>query len=362
MDNFDQVISPYLKRLSWNYQLSNEHLLYDILQSSVMQLDSEQTEYICGNDHTSYLLKLYIPQEILLKIDLSQEQKYKEMMKTDLLKCTDLGYSVREFNFLPKENKRYENSDYFSLNSTVKYYEDIPSVWKKSDLIRLFISHRDKDKLIAHKIAENIENYGVQSFVAHESIEASKKWCDEILKGLETMDMMLLLLTDECQNSCWVNQEIGYALARDVPIFIAKEGNTDDPKGFISSLQACKFNSSNGIDELNIKIFEFICKNFKNKSCWQKACIMNFLSSRSYYEANDRLTLLESNIESLSEENELLIIDGYSQNDQLYSSTLVNKNDRMVNFLKKTTGKNFMISKNSIVEVNISPEPDDFDF
>ena len=66
-----------------------------------------------------------------------------------------------------------------------------------------------------------------------------KEWQKEIYNGLMTMEVMVVLLTDGSDKSFWMNQEIGFALGKDIPIVCVKVG-TQDPKGFIGSKQALK--------------------------------------------------------------------------------------------------------------------------
>jgi TIR domain len=84
-----------------------------------------------------------------------------------------------------------------------------------------------------------LETYGVSAFVAHDTIEPMSTWQREIEKGLETMEIMLAFITDDFHESSWTNQEIGYALGKDIPVIPVKlEGR--DPDGFIGATQAVK--------------------------------------------------------------------------------------------------------------------------
>ena len=110
------------------------------------------------------------------------------------------------------------------------------SLWKPR-MARLFISHSARHKSKAKKLASALEPYGVSSFVAHDTIEPMAKWQEVILEGLKTMDIMLAFVTDGFHKSCWTNQEIGFALARNIPVLSLKLQQSD-PKGFIASEQA----------------------------------------------------------------------------------------------------------------------------
>ena len=64
-------------------------------------------------------------------------------------------------------------------------------------------------------------------------------WKHEIEKGLQTMDVMLALITNDFHKSVWTNQEVGFALGNNIPVISLKLGVTD-PNGFLSDKQALK--------------------------------------------------------------------------------------------------------------------------
>lgn len=71
--------------------------------------------------------------------------------------------------------------------------------------------------------------------MAHEDIQPSTEWQIAIQRALASMDAFVVLLTSECYNSEWIDQEIGYAVAREVPIVAVRIGQ--DPRGFIGRLR-----------------------------------------------------------------------------------------------------------------------------
>ncbi len=114
----------------------------------------------------------------------------------------------------------------------------VKRIWQPNS-VKLFVSHRDYDKAYVHKLAQHLEKHGISSFVAHTSIEPDEQWQSEIEKALMSMDAMLAFITDDFFKSAWTNQEIGYAIAKGIPVISLKLGKTD-PQGFIQSRQALK--------------------------------------------------------------------------------------------------------------------------
>jgi hypothetical protein len=66
-------------------------------------------------------------------------------------------------------------------------------------------------------------------------IHPTKEWQDEIESALSSMDGFVALLTDNFHESDWTDQEVGFALARGVPIVAVRLGR--DPYGFIGRFQ-----------------------------------------------------------------------------------------------------------------------------
>ncbi len=102
--------------------------------------------------------------------------------------------------------------------------------------LRMFISHASKQKGNASELGDLLENEGMSVFIAHEDIHPTWEWQREIEKALSTMDAFVALLTEEFKLSDWCSQELGFAVARPVPIFPVKMGA--DPYGFIGKFQA----------------------------------------------------------------------------------------------------------------------------
>lgn len=130
-------------------------------------------------------------------------------------------YSFREVNAVQAPNE-----------------SEVIHIWEP-DKIRFFISHRDVHKAGAKQLGEELKKYGISSFVAHDSIQAMSTWKHEIMKALQTMDACLCYITKDFYDSEWTNQEIGFALARGIPIYLYSVDKTD-PKGFKLDTQAIK--------------------------------------------------------------------------------------------------------------------------
>jgi hypothetical protein len=91
-------------------------------------------------------------------------------------------------------------------------------------------------KVETAKLKGDLELFGATAFVAHSDIHPTREWQDEIENALATADCLVALLTSDFHDSDWTDQEIGYAVARGMPIIPVKLGS--DPYGFIGKYQA----------------------------------------------------------------------------------------------------------------------------
>jgi len=118
-----------------------------------------------------------------------------------------------------------------------------PKNWETTTAAKAFISHTAKDKAHAKRLRDVLKPYNIHSFVAHEDIKPSKEWQGEIQKALDTMDFFISIHTEGFSERIWCQQEIGYAVARNVKIIPIKF--EEDPDGFIGKFQALIRGSKN---------------------------------------------------------------------------------------------------------------------
>ncbi len=111
-----------------------------------------------------------------------------------------------------------------------------PANWRETTDFRLFISHISADKDKAVRLKTCLAPYAINGFVAHEDINPTLAWQDEIERALFSMDAMVAVHTPGFSKSVWTQQEIGIALGRGIKVISFKMG--EDPTGFISKRQA----------------------------------------------------------------------------------------------------------------------------
>jgi hypothetical protein len=111
-----------------------------------------------------------------------------------------------------------------------------PKNWQTASKLKIFISHISKDKDKAIRLKTCLLAYAMDGFVAHQDIHPTLEWQVEIERALRNMDAFIAIHTKGFSESIWTQQEIGFAVARDVKIISLKMG--EDPTGFISKHQA----------------------------------------------------------------------------------------------------------------------------
>lgn len=154
--------------------------------------------------------------------------------------------------------------------------------------------------------------YGLEVFLAHDTINPTDEWQTQILKSLKKMDVFIPLLTKEFKKSDWTDQESGYALRKQILIIPIKVDL--NPYGFLSKIQAINLRKSNHGYTYN-KIIEILHK--KTKVKFLNSAINYFGKSEDFESTNQRVKILEQfsdyNIRQLNK-----ILEISTHNSQIY--------------------------------------------
>ena len=210
---------------------------------------------------------------------------------------------------------------------------------------RLFISHRDSSKWGVKKLADALALLGVDCFVAHEDIEPTRAWQAEILKALESMDVMLAYVTDDFFKSPWTNQEIGFALARETRIVSVKMENID-PQGFVSSEQALTGKGKQP-DDLAKQVVDIIINSGVGLEGFKQASIEEFRLSDSFKNAERNFERLKK-IKHYSEEEIDELVEAFNLNEINWNASGLGQEDQFLNFVNAKSERTFQrIAPNS---------------
>jgi TIR domain len=331
----------YLGILSKLYKSAGESQKLAIIVNAQVQVIEQWNHDNWNGGIDGHALFLTISQEIYLSVLDTREQIQSDMcadlnklhnsdseffaeVRLEMVKQTDADWrldsgalELRSKTILPAVSKR---------------------IWNDSGY-RVFLSHKSEVKTETAALKASLKLFGISCFVAHEDIVATKEWQTEIESALQSMDAFVALLTGNFHESEWTDQEVGYAVARGVPIIAVKLGR--DPYGFIGKFQALR----SSWDEAPVNIAQLLITKPKMLDAYRAAL---FLCS-SYDDGNILAKLLPS-IESLTVAQADGMMHTYNTNLELSGSFGFNGSRSaqygygLVHHLSRATGKNYVMS------------------
>ena len=155
---------------------------------------------------------------------------------------------------------------------------------------RVFISHLAKHRRAATSIKDALRKYAISAFVAHDDIEPTDEWIDVIESALATCHGMLVLVHPGFHDSKWTDQEVGYAMGRQLLIVTVRCGL--DPYGFLGRFQAID-GTSQPTEGIARRIYNVFCRHRKTNSKIAHAVAARFADSQSYADTKRNMELLE---------------------------------------------------------------------
>lgn len=87
---------------------------------------------------------------------------------------------------------------------------------------KIFISHSSKDADLAMGLCDYLELNGKECFIAPRDIRPGFEYAEEIVRGIDNSDTIILLLTKDANKSPHVLREVERAVSKNIPIMICK--------------------------------------------------------------------------------------------------------------------------------------------
>lgn len=296
--------------ISQLYAAEGKRELQEIVVNATYRV-GEETEFDNWNGGiTGYNLFLSIPSSLYVPI-LRRAGEVSTKIKDDF---NAINKIEREYiasinlEMLPAGMGDWRGGSGLLLDGTRHVAPDAETrVWGEG--YRVFLSHKTEVKVKTAKLKDELAKYGVSAFVAHEDIHPTKDWQDEIENALASCDAFVALLTGSFHESNWTDQEVGYALARGIPIIAVRLGR--DPYGFIGKFQGLRSDWNSAPIE--------VAKLLINEDRMVAAYIQRIAGSRNFDDSNELAVLLPSiNKLSAAAINEL--INAYSSNVEAHGS------------------------------------------
>jgi hypothetical protein len=304
-------IERCMASLSKLYAQEGKRSLQNIIVNAQIFVD-EGYSYDNWNGGTSgHAVRLMVPEEIYLA-NINQQAEVQRQISEDLNKLHNVQNEFFDGVFLEMDlreggNWRQESGLLITGTRQVSA-ESAKRLWADGDF-RLFLSHKTEVKRETAALKEALRHYGISAFVAHEDIHPTKEWQDEIENALATMDGFVALMTKDFHDSNWTDQEVGYALARGVPIVAVRLER--DPYGFLGKIQGLSTDWPSMPEEL----VKLLIKNDRMLSAYVGA-----LSRCASFDQGNMLSGVLKNIDDVSDEQIDKIIDAFNSSSELQGS------------------------------------------
>lgn len=258
-----------------------------------------------------HALYLVVPEALFLSVAKTRTAIQKQI-REDLNNIHNVQNEFVEEVFLEIETE--DNLDWRADSGLLLAPKRVisPSVTKRiwgEGGYRVFLGHKAEVKKQTAELKERLLLYGVSCFVAHADIRPTKAWQDEIESALSTMDAFVALMTANFHESDWTDQEVGFAIARGVPIISVKLGR--DPYGFIGKFQALSCSWEKAPKEL----VGLLIKQDRMLNAYIRA-----VRSCSHFDDGNRLAAVLSDIDQLTDDQADALVSAYNENIEVNGS------------------------------------------
>lgn len=147
------------------------------------------------------------------------------------------GPSLHDIVGQASDDQLIELAEYFDLEIPIQMAptSQVPTVRTVRPLL-IFGSHLSDHRALVGAVREQLLGYGIDLFVAHDTIAHDQLWQEEIEKALDNADAGIVFVHQGLRNSPWCDQEIGWLQGRHVPVMALMFD--ENPYGFFAKHQA----------------------------------------------------------------------------------------------------------------------------
>ena len=312
MYRLPSIIENLMETLAHIYETSGERELLKVVVNANSEIQEGKEINEWGNGRDGHLVILTIPDQLFFEILDNLPALEKELCSGLNRVNTTIDDEYICKVLIGKEKTVHPE---WRLNSGLLIDRTHPiskttqnRIWK-DEMFRLFISHKSEEKENVSLLKKELSHFGIDCFVAHEDIEPTREWAEEIESALFSMDACVAIMTEKYHDSTWTDHEIGCAYGRNVPVIPVRMGT--DPYGLIARFQAI---SSNWKD-LPIKLMQILLKHSKVIDTY-----INAISKCANFEEANSLSKLFPHIKSISSEQINKLIYVWQTNSQAKDS------------------------------------------
>lgn len=231
-------IERYLAALSRLYARDGKRALQEVVVNAQVRVAEEWTYDNWNGGTYGHALYLTLPESLFLAAsrdrDDIQSSITRDLNGLHNFQNEHIAEVFLEMEVAEDGDWRQESGLLVTTTKTV-LPDQAKRIWG-TEGFRLFLSHKTEVKRQVATLKEGLKRFGVSAFVAHEDIHPTRTWQDEIENALHSMDGFVAIMTDGFHDSLWTDQEVGFALARGVPVIALRVDK--DPYGFLGKFQA----------------------------------------------------------------------------------------------------------------------------
>jgi hypothetical protein len=119
---------------------------------------------------------------------------------------------------------------------------------------QVFVSHAPADSDLVEDLFSTVRNLPISVHVALEAVEPGRSRRN--LEGrLANSDVLVAVLTADSEYDQWVNQEVGYAIAKGIPV-LPLSAESISTKGFIEDHERVRLEP----EERDVTAFNLLCR------------------------------------------------------------------------------------------------------
>ena len=254
------------------------HLKFDEVFFDNAEASIEETEYDNWDGGTYYFkLSLRIPLKLFAGLESRVDQFEEAISKKIATILRDTGNH---------HLSRVEIAPILANPATSKSapkppVDDVSRIWQP-DCLKLFLSHVSAHKKAISSLKDELKIYGISGFVAHEDIEPTKEWENEIFIALNSANALAVFLTPDFPESKWTDQEVGIALGRGMLVIPISLGI--DPYGFMAGKQAMPGDFKN-IEKLTTDLISILLKHHSTSAIMHESLLVAFENASSFRNA-----------------------------------------------------------------------------
>jgi len=350
--NFDlpKNIERYLAALSKLYGRDGKRQLQELIVNSQTRVHEGWSCDNWNGGTFGHALYLVAPESLFLN-SVKEKDDIQNQLKEDLNMIHNVQNEFIEEVFLEMdvaEDHEWRKESGLLINGK----RDVPPdatkrIWGDVGF-RLFLSHKSEVKKETAALKDGLRLFGISCFVAHEDIHPTKAWQDEIENALASMDGFVALMTENFHDSDWTDQEVGYAVARGVPIIAVRLGK--DPYGFIGKFQALSSTWQLAAED----IVKILIKNEQILSAYIQA-----LRNCPNWDSGNTLASVLPGIEKLTASQINALVAAYNETSELRGSFGFNGKKPnvygpgLLSYLNRLGNRQFKYSSNWLIELVI---------